>query len=386
MTIKDNIDDPVTDSRHVQRSRVLSAVRPLVSLAGLFSGQGAVPVIAKLVMAGALVLLTGGEIASHWCNYPSVFHPDLGRVGEPGSTFRWREEGNGTGIWTTNGIRRGSWPGTVRDCILIVGDSYTEALHVDDQEYFPHLLENKLRAVNCDRPVLALGRSGRSLADYVAEADTFKRLYSPGWVVVQLGDDDFGNDAWRTDKPKGFAHFTWSDSHTLGVNYCRPVDSGICGWTSDHARYFLPLVLFLKERQSTLSAYLKDNDHPWFHAVAAKPQHGPPELAGYPLSAEMKMLAGAYSNRVTILYVPRFDPENPAAVCNNERLLSQAAKDARIHFASLREEFGSIAATGHAPFGFSDTRFNWGHWNRYGHRAAANLLFRECPELTNAVH
>jgi hypothetical protein len=384
---------PKTLPRQSAGSRApLQALRRLVPAAVLAHGQRA----AKVILGFGLALLTMNLIALRIYCLPSTPHRVFGEAHEPGKRFRQQVEGNGSGVWSSNCVRRASLPERGRGpVLLILGDSYTEAIQVNDEEHFAHLLEQRLGGI----PVLAVGRSGYSVADYVAKAATFKQLFAPDRVIIQVGAGDFQADAW-TRKEGGYSYFEWAPAparvRPIPVSrraqapaapsgslklVCLPVTPP--GWLSTAVRencpFWFPLVTFAYLRKSELTEWMSDQRQPWFHARAQASDEGTgkPEPGEYPLEAEMKLLAEAYDGRLTLLYLARFDPNNPGEETGIEQRLHGLARKYGVSLVSLREKFPELAAAGHAPYGFSNTRFNWGHWNRYGHRAAAALLFEE---------
>jgi len=340
---------------------------------------------AKLATAGLLVAITGEAIAYSVCYQPSIFHPVFGFVPKPGALFRHRLEGSGISLWTSNSVRRCSMevpPGT--SPLLIIGDSFTEGFQVDDAEHFAHLLEARLCANHQDRAVFALGRSACSVADYISEASTYKNLTHARWVIIQVSDDDFMEDAWQTNKEAGYAYFT-DNSKTNGLEIVRsePTKRGhYRAMIYDRYPHIVPLLQFMKLRARTVKLWLADNSKPWFHATAGR-QNATSCPGRYPLEAEMKMLAEAYESHVTLLFLPPFDPKAPSEETEAEVRLRHLAKQCGVHFVSLRERFPQLAAEGHAPYGFSNSAFNAGHWNRYGHQAAADILFAESQRIEN---
>jgi hypothetical protein len=345
----------------------------------------------KVALAGALAVASFNTIAKRASDCPTVYNPLLGRVPRPGARFHWQIEGDGEGVWTSNCVRRSFLPdGTGKGNLLILGDSFTEAFQVPDEEYFAHILEKRLPTIGLNTPVLAVGKSGKSVADYVAQAGVFRKLFSPAWVIIQVNDSDFCSDAWEV-KGDGSARFRYTDQSHTGITLLAtaPRDKGVTGWWNDHCPYLSPIVLFAQDRQGVVNAWLKDRDQPWFHAGAgdeAKEKDRQPSLMDYAAGLEMEMLAHAYDKRVTLLYLPRFDPLDPGRETANEAALRRMAEKSGVHFVSLRERFRRLAAAGHAPYGFSNTRFNQGHWNRHGHEAAADLLLEECKRIEHAFH
>jgi len=89
---------------------------------------------------------------------------------------------------------------------------------------------------------------------------------------------------------------------------------------------------------------------------------------------------------VTILYLPPFDPMNTECIGPNEIVVQNASASAGVHFVSLRSGFNQLSETGRAPYGFANTRFNEGHWNRHGHRVAAEILAEDLKPILNAIY
>src|SRR5258707_563754 len=89
----------------------------------------------------------------------------------------------------------------------------------------------------------------------------------------------------------------------------------------------------------------------------------------------MQLLADVYQHRLTILYLPPFNPSKPSVPTEGEAILRNLAANSGLRFVSLRDKYQEMARKGRAPYGFSNTQFNHGHWNQFGHEAAAQLLF-----------
>jgi hypothetical protein len=251
---------------------------------------------------------------------------------------------------------------------------------------------------------VALGISSYSAADYVAKAAAFKKLFRPQWVIIPVRGADFEENAWNQNKGGGYAFFERTDTNALtsasklltvpdatspGTDDLQAVSTPVSssGWFSTVVRERLPswypLVTFAYLRKSDLEAWMRGHEQPWFHA-ATEPAPGNragENLGKYPLEAEMKLLATAYDGRLTLLYLSAFDPANPSAASETEKKLHELAGKEGVRFVSLRQEFPRLAEAGLAPYGFNNTRFNWGHWNSNGHAAAAKVLFDEFRQL-----
>lgn len=118
------------------------------------------------------------------------FVSGLGYVPVDNAVTVWGVEGYGITHYLSYGeiSTPYSGPGT---SVLVLGDSYTEALQVHDDQKFVSVAERILheRGVNMD--LHNLGASGRSLADYVYIAPFVIKEFSPDIIVVQLSGNDF---------------------------------------------------------------------------------------------------------------------------------------------------------------------------------------------------
>src|SRR5215470_4491801 len=126
--------------------------------------------VLRLTVGLALAVAAFEPIARFFCTYPTESHPVLGLVPAAGATVRWCLEGCGTSHWQADGLRRSAPHDPARPAILAVGDSFTEAFHVNDEETFVSVLERQLRAAGRDVDVLNVGHSAFSAADYLGLA------------------------------------------------------------------------------------------------------------------------------------------------------------------------------------------------------------------------
>ena len=115
--------------------------------------------------------------------------PGRGITFEPGSAYRHVREGRSSGRFNAQGFRDRERvvekpAGGYR--ILVLGDSFVEALQVPRDEAFPAILEDRLRL----RPggasveVLAMGQSGFGTASEVMRSLDFGAAYGPDVVLL----------------------------------------------------------------------------------------------------------------------------------------------------------------------------------------------------------
>ncbi len=310
---------------------------------------------------------------------PLAADPVFSTIILPGTTVRWRTEGDGTSRWTVGGIRRPAPPPASPPPYLVLGDSFTEALMVNDADVFTQRLESLLAGGPAAGPVLNLGRSGASAADYVGFAREYRARFSPRWTIVELRPEDLGEDAWDASKP----HFTRTREGALEVSVQFPPRSRF--WDlARPLRQHLALadygVIRLKEFAIASAA-----EPPLFRAAGAPRVTADPPLdasARYPILEELALLHDRYDGRITFLMLPDFDLSSPSEpTSDTERLWLRACAAQHWSCVTLREAYPAFAARFESPFGFPNTAWNQGHMNAAGHRAAARLLHAEMLRL-----
>jgi hypothetical protein len=117
------------------------------------------------------------------------FVPELGVVPVDNSIAVWGVEGYGVTHYLANGEI--VTPQDSGISVVVLGDSYTEALQVHDDEKYVSVAESILHERGYEMNLHNLGASGRCMADYVYIAPFVQRTYSPDIVVLQVSETDF---------------------------------------------------------------------------------------------------------------------------------------------------------------------------------------------------
>ncbi|HZM50101.1 MAG TPA: hypothetical protein VFE68_06405, partial [Vicinamibacteria bacterium] len=173
-------------------------------------------------LTGILLALIAMELVVRQVYHvPVALEPGFGKIIRPGATVRWWKEGHGESHWTRFGLRRREIPDLSKTSVLVLGNSFTEALQVDDEHVFTSILEEKLRSGGVAESVLNAGRSGASAADYAALAPRNKDLFHMRWTVVQLIPEDLGALAWARARN----HFAYDEGGRL-VAVAQPLAPG----------------------------------------------------------------------------------------------------------------------------------------------------------------
>lgn len=307
--------------------------------------------------------------------------PDFGYIRR---TVRYRLEGNGLSHWTLYDLRRREPYRPSDPSIVVLGDSFTEALMVRDSEVYSEGLERGLRATGMDFQVLNLGFSGASAADYVAYASLYQKLFSPRWTVIQLRKKDLAVDAWDPSK----AHFSMDrNDHRLLVEDPPPPhfeEARDSLWKQRVRSVPIMLVqLGLVRFQEYLAGARAEP--PLFRAGDSGEvplEAGPGDDSRYPVEEELDLMARSYGGRVTYLFLPPFDPEDPATPeAGVEARFDDHCARSGLSCVNLRSTYPGFAQRRKSPYGFPNTAYNAGHMNPEGHRAAASQLLSELSRL-----
>ena len=136
------------------RASSRAAVRPIVGI-----------LLALLTFEVVLRQLTSGHV---------VLDRRVGWVWQSTTVVHRLTEGWGVSHWRDDETRDHAPLPTNAPRVLFVGDSFTEALQVDDHEVFT----GRLSSVNA----LNIGQSGHSTADYVAFAAEYRARFRPSGV------------------------------------------------------------------------------------------------------------------------------------------------------------------------------------------------------------
>ena len=303
----------------------------------------------------------------------------------PGSHVNWCVEGCGLSYWSDHGVRGLKKPSS--GGLLVVGNSFTEALQINDQETYPDILANKLKQRGLSIPVVNAGHGALAIADYIAFAKRHQDLFQPKWTVVQLLERDLTEVTWSSS---GHNHFTMK-SGILGLETGHvwthaEVDAyyaqgGLRGFYNRHP---IRLLGIGKERFRQMIAESQT-------AVRSEEANaipaGPNKTNDFPIEEELAMLFKAYDRKVTILWIPSVEFKSRAIVKSpiRERVFLYCRAN-RLSCVEPEQGFSELVSRWQSPFGFPNSKFNDGHMNAAGNAAVAGELALEITRLhSNAI-
>ncbi|WP_447987265.1 hypothetical protein [Nitrospira sp. Nam74] len=370
--------------------------------------------LATLVLVGVLLELL---LAVSKINTKATIRwiPDKVWTQIPGAYYRHTKEGFSEGYYNSHGYRDyertyDKPPNSFR--ILVLGDSYVEALQVSLEDTFSALLEKKLNAVSESMrfEVLALGESGFGTANEYMRYLDFGTTYSPDLVIVALtiGNDILNNSKFLNREKVQF-YFAFDEHKNLVL------DRSVFNDYQDSLKRRVQrvkehsyLASFIADRLSLLYRQWKEG-HWTFTSDVDEAANTDGELGPYSyLNMYRSDLTPAWKEAfdITTGLVARFRTavEERGArfllmgICSAEqvhperseqlmkmyklpfdfdqpnRILEQFSTREQIEFLDLMPTFREYhRKTGTYLHGFGLNR--GGHWNENGHRLAAETMF-----------
>jgi len=302
-------------------------------------------------------------------------HPILGRIYKSNGTYVNGTEGFSRTRFNSQGMRNAEIQDKKKEefRIIILGDSYTEGVQVNDQETFSSLLNKKLNDDYIKKTsVINAGRSGASPADYIHLADFYNEL-KPDYVVVQVNDNDFKIDMLNENKP-----FTVIKSNSkFKTNH--NVDFGSTNPLTQKFPQLEPIteistvrVGFKKIQQllnsNSDSTAVEDSSQ---ISNKKKEQDNLEEL----ISFSVKQLKEKYPNLV-LLYLPDINySELNAKDTEIASLLKKYSRMYSVDIIDMKEDFmNSYKNTNQPVHGFNNTIPGEGHINNVGHQLVSDKL------------
>lgn len=249
--------------------------------------------------------------------------------------------------------------------ILVLGDSYTQAMQVSDEVAFPQHLNDLLGE---HTKVINAGREGASPADYIALAEYNKDTFNPDEVIVQLNEADFTRDL-LSDKQTFYYEET-----TRGFNLRENKTVVSSNELASRFANLQSLLNFSVVRIALehVEALRASKTHSTNEAVQTTPQQTDGSLECFIVS-ELKK---AYRQPI-LLYIPEIDYFSPDYALSHatEQELAKAARELGVTFISLRPDYIALYRNRHRPaHGFTNTQPGTGHINPLGHEVAAERL------------
>lgn len=268
--------------------------------------------------------------------------------------------------------------------IVVLGDSFTEALQLPRERNFCSLVEAETGV-----PVINLGFSGNSAADWLMNAEAVRDDFDPGVVVIVFTNSDFLDDATEDSK----------------AVYIAPTQDGFKLVKTEGSGRRLRV---LKDRAISLSS-LMGRSYLRMRELSAAPPGKRPFFSARPvfswraegdavgpvqsvplteLTADQKRLVRwelsefrrIFGDRLRLLYVDRAHSLTSMGVVQRQpgpltQELDSLCEEFQIPLATTQAGFTEyFEKTGQLPYGFQNYIPGLGHLNHQGHRLVAEAL------------
>lgn len=332
---------------------------------------------AAIVLVAVIVAIAIAEIALRLLPLPiNTTVPDetLGYVHVPGLRRMVSDSESGRRVlFEANryGFRDDSWDPAAHPSVMVVGDSYVDAMQLEKQERFTELLAEELSRDGTSWQVLNMGVGGTGPEVYVERVREFFPVFSPEYVVVAISNpSDVHNPNYDLTPGSARKNFLVRDGSVIAY---RDIASRWekLGWQGKiffGQSYVMRLGKEVWIKSTTPRNVLYDDVVPPYCRVSAGDRANSLRIIDT-LLAQMDALS---RHRLVILAIPdrnQFRDDLPAG-CDRTLLeshLASFARDRGIPFVPLYDRFT----------GLTETPYYVGHLNPFGHRIAATALAEE---------
>ena len=308
-------------------------------------------------------------------NAGAISDSDLGWVNRPNSMVFYTKEGWATNKFNSMGFNDRDIPSEEYDNhILVLGDSFTEALELPQKINFTSIIESKLPCLD----VINAGRSGLSPVQYPIVFERFSKVSPINSVVMVLT----GSDA--------------KDILTSNAEITRDKFSGnIIGITlKEKKRSQIKDKLLYVIGKSALATYLKDR----LKLALQKKSLTPPDLEEVLTKQEVHKISEILNfvidkinseTALSVVFIPRLKYMSKGMVkyeANGkqfEMIIKNVTKNQNIPFKSFKNDLTEFyIESKQPPIGYANFKILQGHINHSGHRIVASgimdLILQTC--------
>jgi hypothetical protein len=256
---------------------------------------------------------------------------------------------------------------------LILGDSFVEAIQVNDNQVFGSVVERLSREAGKPVNVREYGWAGTSTATYLAVADALQQRWNPKWVTIVYNDDDFSKAAlqggrfWLTDV-----------APDLSVNIT-PAKRTADRYDAQLRKVGLSSNSLYNLVNSSSLAYAAIEKYLLFgnpKSELANPQKMDFAEEKMVATASVRALKKAYGDKLLIVYISHVTVISPKESDEIEGLLRTACQDEQVEFVSTRPEMlAQLENNKRLSQGFSNTPPSIGHLNSFGHEIVGQAIW-----------
>jgi hypothetical protein len=353
--------------------RYRNSVLPIIRLAYDVSNRGAeLKILIKICGAGVLSLLLWQLIIMNTMINSTgyVNHPILGRIYKAGTYVHGTEGFSRTKINSLG--MRGEEIQSKKEKefrVLVLGDSFTEAFQVSDENIYPRLLEKmvKKRDGHIVRAVNA-GRSGASPAFYIHLAKFYNTTFKQDYTIIQLNDGDFTEDMMN---PTRNFYAVKDENGFNAVENEKFSSANPLLQRIPQARDLLEISV-VRVAAEKLQGMLTSSNSAYASVLQDNRQNVNDEQL---IDWTLKELKKQYSH-LLLVYIPELDYNDLGKQSSEiERYVNRFSELNHIDLLNMRDDFIHYFETQKQPAnGFDNTMPGTGHINEVGHFLIAKKL------------
>jgi len=316
------------------------------------------------------------------------------------SVMLWGKEGYGITQYEKWGeIRTPYYDKEKNNDVIVLGDSQTECLQVNDSVKFTSVAETIVRQDGYDLDLHNLGRSGLAMADYVSWIPPFISLYRPKVIVVQLTENDF-IESFQLGQ---FNNFVFRDNGEIDLIQTYDISSGFKQKVR-RKYYFDSQIKELGYQRWYLMGgatgnLLAEIFNPMAKAKPLVENAAPESIGSTPAEnvsteifttqlaePQMKMLLDVSEGIplvVVLLPTAPFISGDKIQMVDptHERLKEFIEHYPEITIVDPLPEFQQLASSGRLPRGFFNSTPGRGHLNKYGNEIVGRLLAKAVEQV-----
>jgi len=314
-----------------------------------------------------------------------IYKPDLGTLPVTGSTVVRGTEGFGVTHYSDDGEVLTSFSAPSGPRIVLLGDSHTEALQVNDAEKYPSIAAAALQQDGMTANFHNIAQSGSSMADFVYLAPFVHAQFHPRIVVIQIGVQSFvDGNAFDTQHTN---YFVMASDGSLQLKH-KALPDRTADWMLSPKRDFA-LIDYGISRWNEMMNKIKSQQT----RLAAEPatptvNATPTEANDFPrkVKAQLDALHNAYPDVTLVIVFLPFVPyiqHNTLVTQDRDEDLVRLSLLPRTYWRVVdpTADFNALVQLGKLPRGFANTTPGSGHLNADGHAVVGKLLAQQLEDL-----
>lgn len=270
--------------------------------------------------------------------------------------------------------------------IAVVGDSFIEALQVNNDRSYPYILQKLLKSQNQNVQVYSFGHSGANFLHYFYMTDYVQRNYNPDLIIVNLVLNDFDESLYGLNRKDNWSLKPYYQDFVevipqkaSNLNFKRTIRK------SALAR-FLTLNLDLVNTSPILNKLFYAETKNYKDTTQIREQFSNEQFLQSMINYTIAKYENSFGNSKIIFVIDGnrqtlYKGLDPKLEQNYKINLSikKASEKFNIKVIDLTDMFKNDWDEKHKMF-------NWeidDHWNEYGHQLVAEYVYQQVKDVIN---